>query len=717
MGNSSSMLTQYDIEEVQNRCQKLFSQQEIVSLYERFFQLDLNAKGFISADKLLSVPEFAMNPLSQRLLKMDGLNFKDFVAFLSAFSAKASVQQKIKLIFKVYDSDGNGKVSFNDILEVLRNLSGSFISDNQREFAKEEGLKKAVKNVNGIWIDGKKIYVGVAKYKKQRPCQVDSRNFIREEDMLYKGGYWRIKIDIESFNRLRDERSYKDALVSNVGMREDRVSKENRVGIPRKKSGLRNLWEMHIPSDESDWVKRSLAGIIKTHFDLDLVMKGLASDGIKVKLVKWGYARNSCILTFASVEELKEACWSSVIMLECPVSGKTCFKMGEVICIQDSTARREDMAVARALLRVASLLIYRKQLHLDLNSAVDGGGAYREVATSEEGDDRYSGGVGRSDILVRILEVDEGQPSGERVSELREENLNLRGEYLGLGLRNNICYSSEKAQSDDFNRSSGDIPSDLQQTDLEKSNLQILIPAKLDSILKRNTGESNVRIQSHCRGLSKNNNSEGIEEEVELDKEFRSIEETEVERELVPVQKERPVGRWKRGSVSRVYRRTRVRMVWHNPSRKDEGLQIRELVVQNRNILIPSLSRQSYLNSLVEGANSINEEFDVPQISEVGIAQYSRNVEEFSTGYIPGSMPGRVSRSRRRLLIREALDVVSFPKVYSSTFSLFLEEALATWEVTKYWGYLLKRKKAFLDKIINFEEGMAESREWGNSGD
>lgn len=33
----------------------------------------------------------------QRLLKMvDGLNFKDFVAFLSAFSAKASAQQKIE---------------------------------------------------------------------------------------------------------------------------------------------------------------------------------------------------------------------------------------------------------------------------------------------------------------------------------------------------------------------------------------------------------------------------------------------------------------------------------------------------------------------------------------------------------------------------------------------------------------------------------------------
>ncbi|KAJ8445521.1 hypothetical protein Cgig2_012409 [Carnegiea gigantea] len=97
--------------------------QEIVSLYERFCQLDRNAKGFISTDEFMSVPEFAMNPLAQRLLKMvDGLNFKDFVAFLSAF-----------IIFGVYDSDGNGKVTFNDILEVLRDMTGSFMSDKQRE--------------------------------------------------------------------------------------------------------------------------------------------------------------------------------------------------------------------------------------------------------------------------------------------------------------------------------------------------------------------------------------------------------------------------------------------------------------------------------------------------------------------------------------------------------------------------------------------------------
>ncbi|KAK3011470.1 hypothetical protein RJ639_012768 [Escallonia herrerae] len=145
MGNASSMLTQYDIEEVQHHCNNLFSQQEIVSLYQRFCQLDRTAKGFISADEFLSVPEFALNPLSQRLLRMvDGLNFKDFVAFLSAFSAKASMPQKIELIFKVYDSDYNGKVTFNDILDVLRDLTGGFMTDKQREILYKPGLKMDV---------------------------------------------------------------------------------------------------------------------------------------------------------------------------------------------------------------------------------------------------------------------------------------------------------------------------------------------------------------------------------------------------------------------------------------------------------------------------------------------------------------------------------------------------------------------------------------------
>ena len=44
--------------------------------------------------------------IPQRVLKMvDGLNFKDFVAFLSAFSAKASIQRKIECTYKMQSSN------------------------------------------------------------------------------------------------------------------------------------------------------------------------------------------------------------------------------------------------------------------------------------------------------------------------------------------------------------------------------------------------------------------------------------------------------------------------------------------------------------------------------------------------------------------------------------------------------------------------------------
>lgn len=64
---------------------------------------------------------------------LDTLNFKEFVAFLSAFSPRASLQQKIEFIFKVYDSDCNGKVTFSDMMAILRDLTGQFISEKQRE--------------------------------------------------------------------------------------------------------------------------------------------------------------------------------------------------------------------------------------------------------------------------------------------------------------------------------------------------------------------------------------------------------------------------------------------------------------------------------------------------------------------------------------------------------------------------------------------------------
>lgn len=144
MGNSWSLLTQYDIEAVQDHVNGKFSQEEIAALYKRFCALDRNGKGFISADEFMAIPEFALNPLSQRFVRMlEGVNFKDFVQWLSAFSPRAALRDKAQLIFRVYDSDGDGRVSKSNILSVLSDLSGTFLSDSEREVVVVKALTEA----------------------------------------------------------------------------------------------------------------------------------------------------------------------------------------------------------------------------------------------------------------------------------------------------------------------------------------------------------------------------------------------------------------------------------------------------------------------------------------------------------------------------------------------------------------------------------------------
>ena len=50
---------------------------------------------------------------------------QDFVVLLSAFSTRAAVEDKVHLIFTVYDSDGDGLVSADDMELMLRQLAGS----------------------------------------------------------------------------------------------------------------------------------------------------------------------------------------------------------------------------------------------------------------------------------------------------------------------------------------------------------------------------------------------------------------------------------------------------------------------------------------------------------------------------------------------------------------------------------------------------------------
>ena len=79
---------------------------EIKKLYERFVRLDKDKSGTLSAEELLAIPEFAMNPLSSRLVtcllydeqspnKQRELDFNGFISFMNTFHPQTPVHLKL----------------------------------------------------------------------------------------------------------------------------------------------------------------------------------------------------------------------------------------------------------------------------------------------------------------------------------------------------------------------------------------------------------------------------------------------------------------------------------------------------------------------------------------------------------------------------------------------------------------------------------------------
>ncbi len=76
------------------------SLKELQRLYRRFELLDRDRSGTLSPQEVLGIPEFAMNPLTPRLLQMlrinsDQLDFTRFVQYLSVFHKKASRMERL----------------------------------------------------------------------------------------------------------------------------------------------------------------------------------------------------------------------------------------------------------------------------------------------------------------------------------------------------------------------------------------------------------------------------------------------------------------------------------------------------------------------------------------------------------------------------------------------------------------------------------------------
>ncbi len=134
MGQHHSF-TQEELQELQKGTS--LSHTQILRLHKRFRKLDKDGNGAISREEFNAVPALAANPLLERVLTVfdkDGdknVDFKEFVHALAVFSNEVDKREKLLFTYKMYDIDGDGKISNKDLFQTLQIMVGTNLTEIQ----------------------------------------------------------------------------------------------------------------------------------------------------------------------------------------------------------------------------------------------------------------------------------------------------------------------------------------------------------------------------------------------------------------------------------------------------------------------------------------------------------------------------------------------------------------------------------------------------------
>ncbi|GAB6029954.1 hypothetical protein CHUAL_005649 [Chamberlinius hualienensis] len=150
MGSSQSSTSITD-QEMQDYLDLTYlNRSEILQLYRRYGSYlsvgeDVRTAA-ICMEKFISVPELKVNPFKERICKVfssngdDTITFEDYLDMMSVFSKSAPTQTKIEYAFRIYDFDKDDMLSADDIKHVVRLLTG----DQQMD---ENGIKLIIDKI------------------------------------------------------------------------------------------------------------------------------------------------------------------------------------------------------------------------------------------------------------------------------------------------------------------------------------------------------------------------------------------------------------------------------------------------------------------------------------------------------------------------------------------------------------------------------------------
>ncbi|KAK1154487.1 hypothetical protein AOXY_G28410 [Acipenser oxyrinchus oxyrinchus] len=140
-----------------------FSSSHICHLYNRFHSLDKDDKGLLNRGDFQNISELAVNPLGDRIINnffpdgMDLIDFNSFARTLARFRPMEenpkkepdspepinSRTNKLKFAFQLYDQDKDGKISNNELLQVLRMMLGVQVTEEQLDNITDRTIQEA----------------------------------------------------------------------------------------------------------------------------------------------------------------------------------------------------------------------------------------------------------------------------------------------------------------------------------------------------------------------------------------------------------------------------------------------------------------------------------------------------------------------------------------------------------------------------------------------
>ncbi|KAL4387604.1 hypothetical protein GQ457_09G021300 [Hibiscus cannabinus] len=258
------------------------------------------------------------------------------------------------------------------------------------QFASSGDLDRAIRFTNKSKIDGRFIAVSKARFTNTQKVNFSSTPQMNKKGDIPVGGNARDlrKSATDRYASVVDDRSYKEALLgkskANVA---NQAGNLQRTDVETSGDGLDNPLNFYIPTSDSAWIENSLVGMARQIFDLDFVQKALSSDGIHVKVAKWGNVPNSCIIIFDSCAE-KDVVWNdkkdallfwfdylapiksrngipasflSISLIGVPLQcwHESFFKAlgnrwGEFIDLDESTKKKENFSIANLIIRAES---------------------------------------------------------------------------------------------------------------------------------------------------------------------------------------------------------------------------------------------------------------------------------------------------------------------------------------------------------------------------